>query len=135
MKPHNLAIETLQHNQDFLIKRIIQNENKNYQISEPNRKLNVYFLEYRFRRSQIVNTKFFFQNSNIRDNIIVEQIEGYLNYTTTNFDTYVIVRNQRNTLWNDSPIKDDAVALQRTKQNNSSRSSMITNQNGFSNTL
>jgi len=106
-----------------------QNETKITQISEPNRKLNVYFRVQISAGRRLVNTKFYFAKLNIRDNIIVEQIEGWFKYTINKFDTYVTARNQRNTLWNDSPIKDAfVVAYNGRNRITVQEALMITNQ-------
>ncbi|HON53388.1 MAG TPA: hypothetical protein PLS12_09290, partial [Bacteroidales bacterium] len=106
-----------------------QNQTKITQIPEPNRKLDVYFRVQISAGHKLVNTKYYFAKLNIRDNIIVEQIEGWFKYTINKFDTYVNARNQRNTIWNESPVKDAfVVAYNGRNRITVQEALMITNQ-------
>ena len=106
-----------------------QNQTKITQIPEPNRKLDVYFRVQISAGHKLVNTKYYFAKLNIRDNIIVEQIEGWFKYTINKFETYVNARNQRNTIWNESPVKDAfVVAYNGRNRITVQEALMITNQ-------
>lgn len=54
---------------------------------------------------QIKNSKSFFAARNIKDPITTERIDNWYKYTINSYDTYVKARNQRNLVWENTPIK------------------------------
>lgn len=108
---------------------ISQNETKITQITEPNGIQNVYFRVQISAGHKLVNTKYYFNKLKIRDNVIVEQIAGWYKYTIQKFESYVSAKNQRNSIWEDSPLRDAfVVAYNGRKRITVQEALMITNQ-------
>lgn len=66
---------------------------------------------------KIKNSQNFFAKRNITENVAVEKNGAWFKYTTAStFDTYQNARNQRNTIWESTPIKGAFVVAYKGKK-------------------
>ena len=79
--------------------------------------------------SKLVNVRSYFRRFKIRDRVIVEQIDGWFKYSVQKYDTYILARNYRNSIWNTTPVNDAfVVAYNGEKRITVQEALMITNQ-------
>lgn len=75
------------------------------------------------------NSKTFFAKRNINEKVTSEKIDTWYKYTITSHDTYVNARNQRNKIWEQTPIKGAfVVAYNGQKRITVQEALMLTNQ-------
>lgn len=90
-------------------KKTITLSNKNVEAKTvkptANKKVS-YKVQVAATHKKIKNSKTFFSKRNITDNVMVEKNGAWFKYTTSQvFDTYTNARNQRNNIWDNTPIK------------------------------
>ena len=113
----------------------LSNKNNNSQektkVSATNAKNNkvTYKVQVAASHKQLKNTKNFFAKRNINEKISVEHIDNWYKYTIKSFDQYANARNQRNTIWEQTPVKGAfVVAYNGKKRITVQEALMLTNQ-------
>ncbi|MBP5583910.1 MAG: hypothetical protein J6X43_08165 [Bacteroidales bacterium] len=113
----------------------LSNKNNNSQektkVATTNTKNNkvTYRVQVAASHKQLKNTKNFFAKRNINEKVSVEHIDNWYKYTIKSFDQYANARNQRNSVWEQTPIKGAfVVAYNGTKRITVQEALMLTNQ-------
>ncbi|MBO7055908.1 MAG: hypothetical protein J6W37_11130 [Bacteroidales bacterium] len=113
----------------------LSNKNNNSQaktkVASTNAQNNkvTYRVQVAASHKQLKNTKNFFAKRNINEKVSVEHIDNWYKYTIKSFDQYANARNQRNTVWEQTPIKGAfVVAYNGTKRITVQEALMLTNQ-------
>ncbi len=79
--------------------------------------------------SAITNTQYFYSKRNINEKVTIERIDDWYKYTIKDFDTYLNARNQRNEIWESTPVKGAfVVAYNGKKRITVQEALMLTNQ-------
>ncbi|MFO7869745.1 MAG: hypothetical protein R6U95_10655 [Bacteroidales bacterium] len=93
-----------------------QQETEISRIQKQNGLKGVYYRVQISASSKLVNVRSYFQKYQIQDNVVVERIAGWYKYSIEHLTTYLHARNYRNSIWNDTPIKDAFVVAYNDEQ-------------------
>ncbi|MDA3881825.1 MAG: hypothetical protein PF481_00915 [Bacteroidales bacterium] len=85
---------------------ISQQETHITRIQKQNGLQGVYYRVQISASNSLVNAQSYFKRFKIQDNIVVERISGWYKYSIEHLTTYLNARDHRNSVWNETPIKD-----------------------------
>ncbi len=103
-KPKTVASATITTNKNVTLSNKNNVEQRGVKIPTGNNKVG-YKVQVGATHNAIKNTENFYAKRNINEKVTAEKIDNWFKYTIQDFDTYLNARNQRNKIWESTPVK------------------------------